>query len=154
MRRLPIQVALTCLVALLAGLHPAAAKSPTIETTFHNSIDIAGFRDCAWREGRPAPNRQVEETIRSQVELQLEAKGYRLVTEGAGCLVMTQAVRDRHLPVGMLVVDIYDKMTGDLAWRGLATGMTKSDPKQIQKLVDKTVKKMFKQFPGARAAQP
>jgi len=143
----------TCLALYFTVAVPAFAKSPTIDTAFHNSVDIAGFRSCSWREGRPAANRQTEETIRAQVETQLEDKGYALVASGADCLVMTQAVRDRHLPVGMLVVDVYDKASGDLAWRGVATAMAKSDPKEVQKLVVKTIKKMFKQFPEARAGQ-
>jgi len=153
MKNLPNKVTLTGMTVLFIVASQAFAGPPEIEVSFHNSVDIASFHACSWGEGRPAPNLQVEETIHAQVEAQLVSKGYELVTTPADCLVTTQAVRDRHFPVGMLVIDIHDRASGDLAWRSIATGLVKSEAKQLQKLANKTIKKMFKQFPEARTGE-
>jgi hypothetical protein len=139
---------------LLLTVTTAVAGPPEVKANFHNSIDIAGFRSCAWKEGKPAPNRQVEETIRSQVRARLEKKGYSLVAGQADCSVVTEVIGDEYFPLGTLIVEVHERATDELAWRGRARGLVDiSDPKETRKFVRKTVKKMFEQFPEARVRQ-
>jgi hypothetical protein len=141
-------------LALILGLAtPALCGPPEIETAFHNSVDIAGFRTCSWVDGRPAPNRQVEEVILTQVESELLRLGYAVGGDSGDCTLRSEAIRDGYFPVGMLIISVFDSATGDLAWQSTASGMVKSEPKQIQKLAKKTVKKMFERFPEARDSQ-
>jgi len=137
-----VTAALSCAMAL--------AGSPTITTRFFNSIDIGGFEACSWAEGKPAPNLEMETVVRSQVEESLEAKGYEIAFETADCTVATQAIRKGDFPIGMLVIEVSEKSTGRLAWRGEAAGLVNYEAKQLKKRVRKAVKEMFKDFPKAR----
>ena len=140
---------------VLAAVTTALAGPPEVKATFHNSIDIASFRGCSWKEGKPASNRQVEETIRSEVRSRLEKKGYGTLVTEADCWVATEAIGDEYFPLASLVVEVYDRSTGDLAWRGRARGLVDtSDLKAARKFVRKTIKRMFEQFPKARVSQP
>ena len=135
-------------VVILAA--PVFAQSPTISTRFFNSVDIAGFDSCAWGEGQPAANREVEAVIRDQVESLLEARGFEVVAAPADCRVTSRAIREGNFPIGMLVIEVHEQKTGTLAWRGEATGLINFKPKQAKKKVRKIVKTMLKNFPKRR----
>jgi hypothetical protein len=51
------------------------------------------------------------------------------------------------VPVGTLVVDIYDTSTQQLIWRGLAHDQLSDKPDKDTKKLEKAVNKMFDKFP-------
>jgi hypothetical protein len=52
-----------------------------------------------------------------------------------------------NIPVGTLVVDIYDTSSEHLVWRGLASDQLSDKPEKDTKKVEKAVDKMFAKFP-------
>jgi hypothetical protein len=52
-----------------------------------------------------------------------------------------------EVPVGTLVVDIYDTSTKQLIWRGLAHDQLSDKPDKDTKKLEKAVNKMFDKFP-------
>ena len=62
---------------------------------------------------------------------------------GGGMSTTTQ----QQIPVGTLVVDMYDQGTHQLVWRGTATTELSSKPDNNVKKLNKSVNKMFDKFP-------
>ena len=54
---------------------------------------------------------------------------------------------------GTLVIDIWDAETKEIVWRGSASAVVPEDPQKADKLIDKALKKMVKQFQKQRAQQ-
>jgi hypothetical protein len=52
-----------------------------------------------------------------------------------------------NIPVGTLVIDMYDTSTKQLVWRGLATDQLSDKPDKDTKKLEKAVNKMFDKFP-------
>ena len=48
---------------------------------------------------------------------------------------------------GTLVMDVYDNITNQLIWQGVASGTVKENPKKREKSIPKTVSKLMKKFP-------
>ena len=48
---------------------------------------------------------------------------------------------------GTLVMDVYDNETKNLIWQAVASGTVKENPKNRDKSIPKTVKKLLKKFP-------
>jgi uncharacterized protein with gpF-like domain len=106
---------------------------------------------------------------------QLNAKGWTLVTENADVAIMANgAIKDQetletfynwfpgwrwywwdttatttveHYSVGTLVVDLFDAKTKQAIFRGTATGTLSEKPQKNDEKLDKAVEKMFKEFP-------
>ena len=56
-----------------------------------------------------------------------------------------------NIPVGTLVVDIYDCSSRNLVWRGLANDQLSDKPDKDTKKLEKAVAKMFAKFPPSLA---
>ena len=54
---------------------------------------------------------------------------------------------------GTLVIDIWDAETNEIVWRGSASAVVPDDPQKADKLINKALKKMVKQFQKQRAQQ-
>ena len=52
-----------------------------------------------------------------------------------------------NVPVGTLVVDMYDTNSEQLMWRGLAHDQLSDKPEKDTKKLEKAVDKMFEKFP-------
>ena len=163
-RRLPTLVAL-----LLA----AACSSATVNTDFDQGADFARYRSYSYRPGHPARNPLLDRRIVSALEDQLRAKGLTR-TDSGGDLVATYhaAVEEQldltstggsiygprwgmaptntqvgNVPVGTLIVDLLDSTGTRLVWRGQARETVGSDLEKVEKQVDKSMARMFEQFP-------
>lgn len=140
-------------IVLILGLAAAlfasvAVASPTVRSESLGSFDLSSFTSCSWAEGQPAANFQMETVIRQSVARQLENKGLELLEDGAPeCRVRTRVIRARSFPVGVLIVEILEAESGQMVWRGEASGLTNYPLKKIEKIIVKSVKKMFKEFP-------
>jgi len=56
----------------------------------------------------------------------------------------------QQVPVGTLMVDLYDTATHELVFRGTATGEVSNKSEKNTEKVDKAIDKMFKNFPPRR----
>jgi len=129
----------------------SAARPLDIETTFHNSVDIAGFRTCHWGEGEPSENRQLEEAVRVQVREILSNKGYRIVSAPGDCVVRTLSRTDDYFPSGVFLVEVFDRESAQLAWRARISGLLNpADRGRTLRVFHRSIKKAFKTFPKAR----
>ena len=52
-----------------------------------------------------------------------------------------------NIPIGTLVVDMFDTPTKKLIWRGTATDALSDKPEKNEKKLEKAVEEMFKHFP-------
>ncbi len=59
--------------------------------------------------------------------------------------IATTTVQNYRL--GILVVDMYDRSSKQLIWRGVSTDTLSNNPQHKEKEFDKAVYKMFKKFP-------
>lgn len=125
----------------------AHAAAPKVRAEYLESFDLTRLAGCAWSEGRPAENFRIEQAIRQSVEKQLTEKGLGLVSSGADCLVRTRVVTQQGLPVGVLIVEILSSESLAVVWRGEASGLTEYRLAKLEKVVRKSVKKMFRDFP-------
>ena len=151
MKRSSLSVAVAVAFGSLS-LFAAPAPATTISTEFFRSVDFSRFATYSWKEGLPAPNREVEEAIRHAVDEQMSARGFRRVDGQADLRVVSRAARDQFFPAGVLRIEISVRGSDELAWRGLAyEALPISDtPKKRQKLAGKAVKKLFKGFVSRR----
>jgi hypothetical protein len=125
----------------------AHAAAPKVRAEYFGSVDLTRLAGCAWSEGRPAENFRIEQAIRGSVEKQLTEKGLGLVSSGADCLVRTRVVTEQGLPIGVLIVEILSSESRVVVWRGEASGLTDYRLEKLQKVVRKSIKKMFRDFP-------
>lgn len=149
--KLAFRTHVACLVLGLGLVFAAVSGAVEVHVRSLNSIDISAFRSCSWREGRPAPDHQVEQAIREAVEEKLQGAGYSVVDDGGDCLIASHAVGDANFPVGVLMVEIHEATSGQIAWRGEANGLVEGSPKERMKLARKVIKRMFKHFPRSAA---
>jgi hypothetical protein len=70
---------------------------------------------------------------------------YRGYYRGAGVGSTTVDVYDYK--VGTLVVDILDRESDDLMWRGVGSKTVSDNPQKNEKKINKIVNKMFRRFP-------
>lgn len=52
-----------------------------------------------------------------------------------------------HVPVGSLILDLYDSGSGRLVWRGQASDELSGKPDKDSQKLEKAVNKMFEKFP-------
>jgi Domain of unknown function (DUF4136) len=52
-----------------------------------------------------------------------------------------------HVPIGTLVVDIYDSSSKHLVWRGMAHDQLSDKPEKNTQKLQKAVDKLFDKFP-------
>ena len=71
--------------------------------------------------------------------------GWRWRGWGGGMGMATTTVD--KIPVGTLVIDIYDSSSKNLIWRGMASDQLSEKPEKDTKKLDKAVDKMFAKFP-------
>jgi hypothetical protein len=58
-----------------------------------------------------------------------------------------ESMSTERVPTGVLIVEIYDRTTGKLAWRGTVTDELASDPEKADKKTAKAVAKLLQKFP-------
>jgi Domain of unknown function (DUF4136) len=153
---------------------PALAQK--VETDYDHSINFNQYHTYSWGLVH-ATDPLFEQRIRDAVDHDLQAKGWQLAPAGGDVTLTAVAVKRHqaeyttfynglgggwrwhgwgggmatttveNIPVGTLVVDIYDTASHRLVWRGLAhdqlSGKADKDTKKLEKAVDK----LFDKFP-------
>ena len=77
--------------------------------------------------------------------------GWRRGWGGGGFGDTTTTVQ--QIPVGTLVLDMYDTNSKQLVWRGMASDTLSSKPEKNTQKLDKAVKKMLDKFPPKQGAE-
>lgn len=172
------------LLVTIICLSPTFASAQKVFADYDKSVDFSHYKTYAWSQGRGARNEFVNQMILKAVDEQLAAKGLTKVTDnpdlqlaymaavGYGLEVAKPSWGNAALPVfmgtttigqswsvttGTLVVDLFDKKSDRMIWRGAAkdtldppTGNDAKDAQRAEKTVKKAVEKMFKKFPIQR----
>lgn len=179
MRYKGILMGLTTQVTFLAALLliAACAYGQDVHYNYDRSANFANYRTYKWVEipGGSVPDRLIDQAIRQTADEQLAQKGLIKVDENADLYIGYQVVvnleksidlwstgigpggwGDRSVqgqtstvPVGILLVDLYDVAKKQLVWRGDAvkTIDLKTGPDKNYKNLQKAMAKLFKNYP-------
>lgn len=151
---------------------PAAAQDVTYD--FDKSADFSSFRTYQWVPGTNLVDEFNHRRIVEAVDAQLLAKGLRpaaageqpdvLVAYYAGIRTDLEvngtslgwvggprpvSARVEEVPVGTLIVNIYNAKTRGILWRGVATKEldVKANPEKREKHINKAAAKLFRNYP-------
>jgi Domain of unknown function (DUF4136) len=161
------------LVAVFVSI-PALAQK--VETDYDHSANFLQYHTYSWGPVH-ATDPLFEERIREAVDRELQAKGWQQVPSSGDVTVTAVAGRKNkteyntfydglgpgwgwrgwgegmatttveNIPVGTLVIDIYDTASKRLVWRGLAHDQLSDKPEKNTQKLQKAVEKMFDKFP-------
>ena len=162
-------------VILLAAASCISVSAQKVETDYDQSIDFAQFHTYCWGHIH-ASDPFAESRIREDIDHILQKRGWQKVPAGGDVTLTAIAVR-RHqteyetfyeglgpgwhwhgwggittttvdaIPVGTLVVDVYETANHHLVWRGLAHDTLSGNPDKNAKKLEKAIDKMFSKFP-------
>jgi hypothetical protein len=163
-------------LALVVVLFSISALAQKVETDYDHSVTFSRYHTYSWGPVRSTDS-FFEQRIRDAVDHELQAKGWQLVPAGGDVTLTAVAIKKNqaeyttfydglgggwrwhgwgdgmatttveNIPVGTLVVDIYDTSTKQLIWRGLAHDQLSDKPDKDTKKLEKAVSKMFDKFP-------
>jgi hypothetical protein len=167
----------TTLAAALAAIFFAiSASAQKVETDYDHSANFSQYHTYSWGIVH-AEDPLFEGRIRESVDRELQAKGWQLVPAGGDATVTAVGAKQEkteyntfynglgpgwgwrgwgegmstttvdNIPVGTLVIDIYDSSTHHLLWRGLAHDQLSDKPEKNTKKLEKAVSKLFEHFP-------
>ena len=168
----------TFLRTLLLTPLAIACLFAAVRTDYSHSTDFSHYKTYSWLKVE-AGNSLWQDRIQKDVDAQLAAKGWQKVARsgqasvaavgsskneqqlqtfynsfGGGWFwqgldngVSTTTVED--IPVGTLMVDIFDSGTKKLIWRGSGEKALSGDPEKNEKKLEDIVTDMFKHFPPA-----
>ncbi len=167
-------------VVLFCATLPLIAQKINVE--IHPGADLSKYKTYNWTKGTPAKNPIVNQQIIDTIEKQLALKGLTKVEANADLSILFWATSGADLHVsyadwgwapvagrqigipidqawsvtkGTLEVDIFERESLSLLWRGTATDTLKhaptnnvvKDAKDAEKQVRKAIEKLFKKFP-------
>jgi Domain of unknown function (DUF4136) len=168
------RVFVTLAVAVAFFSIPALAQK--VETDYDHSVNFNQYHTYSWGHIHSA-DPFFEQRLRDTVDHELQAKGWQVVPAGGDVTLTAVAVKKNQaeyitfydglgggwrwrgwgggmatttvekVPVGTLVVDIYDTSTKRLVWRGLAHDQLSDNPDKDTKKLEKAVDKLFGKFP-------
>jgi Domain of unknown function (DUF4136) len=152
----------------------------SITYDFDKGTTFSKFRTYAWVSGTTLPDEINHQRVVDAVNAQLAAKGLMRVerTASPDLLVAYHAVFDRDLQVtgfasgwgpyrlspnrsgvartetiltGTLAVDLVDRRTNTIVWRGLASKEidVKASPEKRERNITRAAEKLFKHYPPA-----
>ena len=168
------RVFVTLAVAVVFFSIPALAQK--VETDYDHSVNFSQYHTYSWGHVH-STDPLFEQRIRDAVDHDLQAKGWQVVPVGGDVTLTAVAIKKNQaeyttfydglgggwrwhgwgggmatttvekVPVGTLVVDIYDTPTKHLVWRGLAHDQLSDNPDKDTKKLEKAVDKLFGKFP-------
>jgi hypothetical protein len=170
----PQRISMTAAFAAVLFSIPALAQK--VETDYDHSVNFSQYHTYSWGHIH-ATDPLFEGRIREAVDRDLQEKGWQQVPSGGDVTVTAVAIkRNRkeyttfydglgpgwgwhgwgtgmatatveNIPVGTLLVDIYDTKSRHLVWRGLARDQLSDKPEKNTQKLDKAVDKLFSKFP-------
>ena len=163
------------MTALLTTFVSLPATAQKVETDYDHSVNFSQFHTYSWGHVHSS-DPFAEQRIREDVDHILQAHGWQKLDSGGDVTVTAIAVRRNRteyetfynglgpgwrwhgwggistttietVPVGTLVIDIYQTGSHHLVWRGMAHNTLSDNPDKNAKKLEKTVNKMFEKFP-------
>lgn len=150
------------------------AFAADVNTDYDKKADFTQYRTYSWI-GVNASNSLWSDRIRNDVDQQLAAKGWSKVQSGGDAAVSafgatkteqrlntfydtfpgwywsgfgpTATTTVENVPVGTLIVDLFDARSKKLVWRGRATSTLSEKPEKNERKLEDAVEDMFKKFP-------
>jgi len=157
-------------VAFVAAAIAGTAAASAVKTDYDRTADFSKYESWAWEQGEERRATTLAETrIRRALTDEFTERGFEQVDEreqadflvgyhvaAHGGLRVREGLRtpgfgrnlsiDR-IPVGMLVVDIFDGETGALVWRSLVSDTLARDPERADKKTAQAIEKLLASFP-------
>jgi hypothetical protein len=166
----------TGLMMALALGATLAAPAQQVITDYDHSVQFSQYHTYSWGHLH-CSDPLYEPRIKDAVDQALQSKGWRLVPDGGDVMVSAVAILKHQkeyttfydgfgggwrwhgwgpgwattdveeVPVGSLVVDLYDTAGKGLIWRGVARSTLSDKPEKDTEKMRKAVEKMFSHFP-------
>jgi hypothetical protein len=164
----------------LLMLTATVALAQKVTTDYNHSADFSSYKTFMWIKEPKTTDPLMRQRIIDDVNAALTARGLRPATGAAdlGVAAHEATKEERTLntfyngfgggwrwgggfgsattsvdtyEVGTLVVDIFDSMTKEPVWRGTSTKTLSNNPQKNADNLNKSVEKMFKNFPPSSA---
>jgi len=163
-------------LALVVVLFSISALAQKVETDYDHSVNFNQYHTYSWGQVH-STDPFFEQRIRDAVNHDLQAKGWQLAPAGGDVTLTAVAIKKHQaeyttfydglgggwrwhgwgggmattmvekVPVGTLVIDMYDTSSEHLLWRGLAYEQLSDKPDKDTKKLEKAVDKLFDKFP-------
>jgi Domain of unknown function (DUF4136) len=158
---------------LLTLLLFAAVTDSQVE--YDRQVDFSRYQTWSWHERvTRATSPVADQRIREAIERGLAARGLSRVDRNGTLLVVYHASKTieinlapiknavastptgiQYVEKGSVVVDMLDAASGEVVWRGHATGALKYGPSEVAEQIKAAVDKLLEKFPPpARRAIP
>jgi len=167
------------IAALLAAFASLPAAAQKVETDYDHSVNFSQFHTYSWGHVHSS-DPFAEARIREDVDRVLQARGWQQVPMG-GDVTLTAVAERRNraeydtfyeglgpgwrwrgwggistttvetVPVGTLVIDVYQTGSHHLVWRGMAHDTLSDNPEKNAKKLAKAIDKMLSKFPRQMA---
>ena len=150
-----------------------ASAAQQVSVNYNHNQSFANYHTYAWASNNP---NQIQNSILAQSAHQdinnaLQEKGLMMVqeTQNPDLIVVTSnglrqqtsydawgmrgigggmgGITPEQSVQGTMIVDLHDAKTQSLVWRGIAQDTLSNKGEKDQKMVEKAVQKMFKQWP-------
>jgi hypothetical protein len=177
-----MRVSRVCFGFALMMVIANAAFAQKVTTDYSKTADFAQYKTFKWIKEPKTTDPLMRERVINDINSALAAKGLKLVTSDADlCIAAHNATTEERslntfyngfgggwrwgggfgsatttvntYEVGTLIVDIFDAKTKDAVWRGTSTKTLSDNPQKNADNLNKSVEKMFKNFPPAPAAK-
>ena len=164
---------LRLVLVLILSIYVTSCSSVTIDDYFFKTADLTSYKTFDWlsrphamlivKEGRG----QVEKLLKESVNEQLTARGFSQKADSPDLLIsylvgaeltntddFSDKVGERtaqQYSEGAILLDFLDGKTRELLWRVAAFGIEDRNPtpERNKEIIEKTVERMFKNFPSA-----
>lgn len=147
-----------------------------VVTDYDHSVDFSRYKTYSWLKVG-AQDSIWEDRIRHAVDSELVAKGWSLAPDGVASVAAFGSAHTQPqintfydgfgggwrwrgfggmgmatstvetIPVGTLVLDIFDSQSKKLIWRAKASEVMSEKPEKDEKKLEKAISEMFKHFP-------
>lgn len=147
----------------------AVAMAATVKYDYDRDIDFSKWANAAWAGPQAADASMIEKRLEKAIENGFRDRGYAFVTDraqaeflvayeagawqdrslnGTGGPLIGRSMYVRRENRGALVVRVYERATGELAWHGVVADALAGDPDQADKRTAKAVAALLKKFPA------
>jgi hypothetical protein len=171
---------LAAMAALAVVFFATTASAQKVVTDYDHSANFSQYHTYSWGHVHSS-DPLFEQRIRDAVDHDLQAKGWQQVPEGGDVTLTAVLIKREQaeyntfytglgggwrwhgwgggmatttidrVPVGTLLVDMYDTNSKQLIWRGEAHDQMSDKPEKDTKKLEKAVDKMFEKFPSRSA---
>jgi hypothetical protein len=162
----------------------ACGYSIKTATDYNRHVSFSNYHSFFVLKGNSSGNPLLDQRVTADVESALTSKGWLEVPQGQGqaAVVVHAATKTKHTcatlyegwegwhcrwggvgdpttfvydyKVGTLVVDIFDALTNEALWHGLASDVLSDNGRSNAKVTEQAVDKMFTNFPPGSQGMP